>query len=484
MESVHMSPNMSSHLQENIRNLKELIPLDKSFDIISSQLKIGGNEAFFVGLNGYIGEQILQRIFTDLTEPLDTSDEKAVIKYMYDHVGYASVTPYQTWDELLLQLLSGPALMLLDGYKGGFILDIRTYPARGVEEPDTEPVTRGAHDGFTETMLTNANLIRRRIRAHSLTFEAMHIGTASQTDVSLAYLGELADTEFLDYIRTELKNLRVTSLTMGAKSLEELLLKKSFFHPLPSICTTERPDVASSYLMEGNILIMVDNSPSVLILPSSIFQFTQHPDDYYNSPIVGNYFRLVRFLCLLVSVFLMPVFLLITSYYPELSAKYQLLSTEGMSPVRLTFYVLAVEFLLDLFKYSSAHSPGRFSGSLSIVGGLIIGDVAVQLNWASTEILFYAAATLLTTLSLASVEFAEGMRIYRLFLIFMTAFFGPWGFWIGTALMLLSIATTPTLGDKSYLWPLFPFNWQALKTLLFRYPTAKSQPSRGWHKDS
>lgn len=479
-----MSPNMSSHLQENIRNLKELIPLDKSFDIISSQLKIGGNEAFFVGLNGYIGEQILQRIFTDLTEPLDTSDEKAVIKYMYDHVGYASVTPYQTWDELLLQLLSGPALMLLDGYKGGFILDIRTYPARGVEEPDTEPVTRGAHDGFTETMLTNANLIRRRIRAHSLTFEAMHIGTASQTDISLAYLGELADTEFLDYIRTELKNLRVTSLTMGAKSLEELLLKKSFFHPLPSICTTERPDVASSYLMEGNILIMVDNSPSVLILPSSIFQFTQHPDDYYNSPIVGNYFRLVRFLCLLVSVFLMPVFLLITSYYPELSAKYQLLSTEGMSPVRLTFYVLAVEFLLDLFKYSSAHSPGRFSGSLSIVGGLIIGDVAVQLNWASTEILFYAAATLLTTLSLASVEFAEGMRIYRLFLIFMTAFFGPWGFWIGTALMLLSIATTPTLGDKSYLWPLFPFNWQALKTLLFRYPTAKSQPSRGWHKNS
>lgn len=479
-----MSPNMSSHLQENIRNLKELIPLDKSFDIISSQLKIGGNEAFFVGLNGYIGEQILQRIFTDLTEPLDTSDEKAVIKYMYDHVGYASVTPYQTWDELLLQLLSGPALMLLDGYKGGFILDIRTYPARGVEEPDTEPVTRGAHDGFTETMLTNANLIRRRIRAHSLTFEAMHIGTASQTDVSLAYLGELADTEFLDYIRTELKNLRVTSLTMGAKSLEELLLKKSFFHPLPSICTTERPDVASSYLMEGNILIMVDNSPSVLILPSSIFQFTQHPDDYYNSPIVGNYFRLVRFLCLLVSVFLMPVFLLITSYYPELSAKYQLLSTEGMSPMRLTFYVLAVEFLLDLFKYSSAHSPGRFSGSLSIVGGLIIGDVAVQLNWASTEILFYAAATLLTTLSLASVEFAEGMRIYRLFLIFMTAFFGPWGFWIGTALMLLSIATTPTLGDKSYLWPLFPFNWQALKTLLFRYPTAKSQPSRGWHKNS
>lgn len=479
-----MNQELSSSLKTNIEKLKELIPLDKSFDIISSHLKIGDNEAFFVGLNGYIEERTLQKIFIDLKEPIDSSNEEALVKYMNDHVGYASVTPYKTWDELLLQMLSGTALMLIDGSTTGIILDVRTYPARSVEEPDTEPVTKGAHDGFTETMLTNANLIRRRIRANSLTFEAMYIGSVSKTDVSIGYLGELADLQFVDYIRTELQSLQVTSLTMGTKSLEELLLKKNLLHPLPSICTTERPDVASSYLMEGNILILVDNSPSVMILPCSIFQFTQHPDDYYNSPIVGNYFRFVRFLCLLVSVFLLPVFLLLTSYFPEISQQYRLLSTEGLGPIRLTFYVLAVEFLLDLFKYSSAHSPGRYSGSLSIVGGLIIGDVAVQLNWASTEVLFYAAVTLLTTLSLAHVEFAEGMRIYRLFLIFMTAFFGPTGFWIGVGLMLLSIVTTPTLGGKSYLWPLFPFNWQALKALLFRYPTAKSQPSKNWHKNS
>ncbi len=477
-----MNQNLSSNLQVNIQRMKELIPLDKSFDIISSHLKIGGNEAFFVGLNGYIEERTLQKIFVDVKEPIDASDEEALTKYMYDHVGYASVTPYKAWDELFLEMFSGTALMLINGSTTGFILDIRTYPARSVEEPDTEPVTKGAHDGFTETMLTNANLIRRRIRANTLTFEAMHVGTVSRTDISIGYLGALVDQEFLSYIRTELESIQVTSLTMGTKSLEELLLKKSFFHPLPSICTTERPDVASSYLMEGHILILVDNSPSVMILPCSIFQFTQHPDDYYNSPIVGNYFRLVRFLCLLVSVFLLPVFLLLTSYYPEISETFSLLSTEGMGPVRITFYLLAVEFLLDLFKYSSAHSPGRFSGSLSIVGGLIIGDVAVQLNWASNEVLFYAAVTLLTTLSLANVDFSEGLRIYRLFLIFMTAFLGPIGFWSGVVLMLISIATTPTLGGKSYLWPLFPFNWQALKTLLFRYPTAKSQPSKNWHK--
>lgn len=472
------TPPISRNLTTNIAHLKEIIPLDKSFDIIFSELKIGENACFFVGLNGYIEEDILQRIFRDLKDPIDTSDRKNVLTYLYDHVGYASVSLYPDFDGLITSLLSGTALLLLDGFNEGISLDIRTYPTRGIAEPDTEPVTRGAKDGFTEIMLTNANLIRRRIRAADLTFEAMHIGSISKTEVSIGYLNSNVDEEFLSLIRKKLQTLRVSSLTMGTKSLEELLLKKSFFHPLPSMFTTERPDVACSYLMEGHILLLVDNAPSVIVLPTSLFQFTQHPDDYYNSPIVGNYFRLVRFLCMLVSVHLLPTFLLLTTVFPEFSAKFQLLSTQDLGKTRIVFYVLAVEFLLDLFKYSSSHSSGRFSGSLSIVGGLIIGDVAVQLNWASTEILFYAAITLLTTLSLANLEFGEGLRIYRFFLILTTAAFGLAGYIVGELLMLISIATTPTLGNKSYLWPLVPFEWDELKKLLFRYPTAKSQPSK------
>ncbi|HBA70104.1 MAG TPA: spore germination protein, partial [Lachnospiraceae bacterium] len=125
-------------------------------------------------------------------------------------------------------------------------------------------------------------------------------------------------------------------------------------------------------------------------------------------------------------------------------------------------------------------SSSRFSGSLSIIGGLIIGDIAVELNWASVEILFYAAVTLLASLSIASIEFSDGLRIYRLFLVICTALFGLWGFAGGLLLVLLSVLTTPTFGNMSYFWPLFPFNWKALKTLLFRYPTAKAQPSKVW----
>jgi stage V sporulation protein AF len=138
--------------------------------------------------------------------------------------------------------------------------------------------------------------------------------------------------------------------------------------------------------------------------------------------------------------------------------------------------------LLDLFKYSSSHSSSRFSGSLSIVGGLIIGDIAVNLQWATEEILFYAAITMLTTLSLASLELGEALRLYRLFILVATTIFGLWGFLGATFLVLLSMVTTPTFGKAGYLWPLIPFHWKALKSLLFRYPTFKAQPSKVWKR--
>lgn len=265
--------------------------------------------------------------------------------------------------------------------------------------------------------------------------------------------------------------------------MEELLLPKRWWNPLPAIQTTERPDVACSYLLEGHILVIVDNSPVVLIFPCTIFQFTQSSEDYYNSPSVGTYFRLVRFFCIPVSLLLMPSFLLLTGYFPELSERWGLLSDSGgMTVQRLFFYVLAVEFLLDLLKYSAALNSGRLSGSLSIIGGLLIGDIAVSLNWASIEVLFYAAVTLLASLSVSGTEFSDGIRLYRILLITATGFFGLPGFLIGLALILLSIATTPTFGGYSYFWPLFPFNGKALGRLLFRSPTPKAQPSKVWNR--
>lgn len=479
-----METQLCSCLEKNITTLKKLLPIDTSFDLVTRTLYLGDTPAFWLGVNGFCKTEILQQIFSDLQFPLYTEDEQVVDieKYMNAKIGYAQTTLTSSWDEIIRNVLSGPSVLFIEGFDKAILLDVRTYPTRGVTEPDVERVTRGARDGFVETMLFNTNLIRRRVRSKHLTFAIHNVGTESRTDVAVAYLADRANEDLLHAITDALDNLSVTSLTMGTKSLEELLVAKRWCNPLPSLQVTERPDVACSYLLEGHILLIVDNSPLVLILPGTIFQFTQSPEDYYKSPTVGTYFRLIRFFCIPVSLTLMPLFLLLTAYYPAFSAKWNLIRTPDMAPARIIFYVLTVEFILDLFKYSTAISSSRFSGALSIVGGLIIGDIAINLNWATPEIFFYGAITLLASLSISSMEFSDGLRVYRVFLLFTTALWGIYGFFIGLVLILISMATTPTFGGMSYLWPLFPFNKNALKRLLFRCSTPSAQPCKVWNR--
>ena len=473
---------LSSQIDTNIQTAKEILPIGISFDLITRDLFLGDTRGYWIGINGFCRTEILQQIFSDLQNPLYMKDSciEDIRHYMNAKIGYAQATLTQDWEEIVKNVLSGPSVLLIDGFDQAIIIDVRTYPARSIGEPDTEKVTRGARDGFVETMLFNTNLIRRRIRSPQLTFEVKSVGSESKTDVAIAYMKDSVNEDLLESLRAKLDSLQVTGLTMGTKSLEELLVRKRWYNPLPSVHRTERPDVACSFLMEGHLLLIVDNSPEVLILPCTIFQFTQSPEDYYKIPVVGNYFRLVRFGCIFISLLLMPLFLLITAYYPHLSDEWQLLSTGRWPAPTLICYVLVVEFGLDLFKNSASLSSSRFSGSLSVVGGLIIGDIAVSLNWATVEVLFYGAITLLTSLSLSSMEFGDAIRVYRIFIIVMTAVFHLWGFLGGLILVLLSVITTPTFGGSSYFWPLFPFNWAALKTLLFRYPTYRAQPSHVW----
>ena len=478
--------SLSNKLDENIQYLKKTLPIGTSFDLITRKLLLGETNAYFVGINGFCKTEILQRIFSDLQNPHFTEDVKIenLETYVQSKIGYAQVTLSDSWDTIIRNVLSGPSALFIDGFAQAILIDVRTYPTRGIAEPDLERVTRGSRDGFVETLLFNANLIRRRVRSPKLCFSMHIVGTYSKTDVSIAYLEDSVNGELLTKLSETIDNLQVTSLTMGAKSLEELLLPKRWWNPLPSIQITERPDVACSYLMEGHILVLVDNSPVVLILPCTIFQFTQSPEDYYNSPSVGTYFRLVRFLCIPVSLLLMPLFLLLTAFFPDFSSRWGLLSSGAIGPGRIIFYVFTVEFILDLFKYSSSLSSGKFSGSLSVVGGLIIGDIAVSLNWLSVEVLFYGAVALLASLSISSIEFSDALRVYRIVLTVATSFWGLPGFIISLILVLVSVATTPTFGGFSYFWPLFPFNKKALGRLLFRSPTPKAQPTKIWNRGS
>ena len=476
--------NLSQSLDENIRYIEAHLPVAASFDLMTRHLKLGKTKAFFLGVNGFCKTDVLQQIFSDLQNPLYMHDDcvKDILLYTESRIGYAQTSLENSWEEIFRNVLSGPAALFIDGFDQAILIDARTYPARSIAEPDLERITKGSRDGFVETLLFNANLIRRRVRSPRLCFAMHSIGSASRTDVAVAYLEDTVNSQLLDKLSRTLDSLQVTSLTMGTRSLEELLLHKRWWNPLPSAQMTERPDVACSYLLEGHILLLVDNSPLVMILPCTIFQFTQSPEDYYKSPSVGTYFRLVRFCCMPVSLLLMPLFLLLGGFYPDTARELGLLGDPELTRERLFFYVLAVEFLLDLFRYSSSLNSGKFSGSLSIVGGLIIGDIAVSLHWASVEVLFYAAVTLLTSLAITDTEFIDALRLYRILLLIFTGLAGLPGFMTSVSLILFSIATTPTFGGFSYFWPLIPFNGKALRSLLFRSPTPKAQPSKAWDR--
>lgn len=506
-----LRPMLSSSLQENIDQLHIFLPIGKSFDLFTRELYIGKRKAFLLGINGFCDTDALQRIIEELqknpcSDHKELHDDSMTNHFMtydsifnnnaqkeenissFEHflntrIGYSQVEFLDSVRKIVDKVLSGLSLLLIDGFEKGVLLDVRSYPARSMEEPDMERSTRGARDGFVETLVTNCNLIRRRIRSPHMTFQLMQAGTESRTDIAVAYQDDLVDPELLHRLIYTIQNLKITSLTMGSRSLEELLIQKHWWNPLPVIQQTERPDVACSYLSEGHILLIVDNSPSVLILPCTIFQFTQSPEDYYKNPLVGTYFRLLRFLCIPMSLLLLPLFLLLNVYFPQTADLLHLSSTNEASPGQMIFFVIAVELGLDLFKYSTSVTSSRFSNALSIVGGLLVGDIAIKLNWASAEVLFYAAISLLASLSLANIDFADALRLYRIFLILTTAVGGLVGFLVGFVLVILSVITTPTFSGMSYFWPLYPFNKEALYSLVFRKPTAKAQPCKIWERD-
>lgn len=473
---------LSPQLKENIQLFHSALPMEQSFDYVTREISLGGVSCYFIAINGLCDLKVIQDLFKDFKatdfQAKAQKNASCLPQFVKDQFFYAQITFSSSPEEMINQLLEGPGLLLIDGYTQGLIIDARNYPTRGIEEPETEKVIQGAKDGFTESLLTNCNLIRRRLHAPQLTFSLCKIGSLSQTSTSLVYLSHRCDPKLLQQTEKALASLDTTSLTMGIQSLKELLIKKSFFHPMPSVFLTQRPDVACSYLTEGYLLLLADNSPFACVLPCNVFQFTQTPEDYYKSPLVGTYTRLVRFLCLLISLFLMPLFLLFCLHPDWLPLSMQQILPGDTGPLAIFIYVLFVELGLDLFKYASAHAADAFSGSLAIVGGLLLGDMAVQLNWTSEEVIFYGAATMLASLGIANIELADAVKMYRLLLILFTGFFPRFGFFAGLLLILFSLMTTPVFGQKSYFWPLFPFSLNALKTLLFRYPTFQVQPEK------
>ena len=328
---------------------------------------------------------------------------------------------------------------------------------------------RGAHDGFIETLVVNAALLRRRIRDPHLTLEGHQISEKSHADVALCDLDNKVDRDLLEELRRKLDAIDVGSVSMGQESIAEAMSKHQWWNPFPNVRYTERPDVATACIMEGSIVLLTDNSPAAMILPTNFFDFVQEANDFCFPPLIGSYLRILRYVVFLLTLFITPV------WY----ALVKTASTEGMLhflaiaedyEVPLLLQLLFAEFIVDLIKLTSLNTPPVFSNSFSMIGALVLGDFAVQAHWLVPEVLAYMAFVAIANFAQPSYELGYAFKLLRLMLLLLVAALDWLGLALGCVVIVLMLVSNKPIAGRGYLYPLIPFNAKALRELLVRHP--------------
>ena len=278
-----------------------------------------------------------------------------------------------------------------------------------------------------------------------------------------------ADTDYVKLLTEKLKNMDTDSLTMGHESIAETLIRKRWYNPFPKIRTTERPDAAAASVLEGDVILLCDNSPEAMILPTSIFDFLQETDDYYFPPLTGTYLRIVRQIVFWSTMFVTPIWYLLLMHQAILPEWMQFIipADSGDLPIILQLYL--TEFMIDGLKLASMNTPSVLSNSLSVVGGLMLGEFAVQVGWLCSDVILYMAFVSIANFTQSSYELGYAFKFMRMLLLLFTALFSTWGFAGGVLLVIILIATNKTVnGKRSYLYPFIPFDGRALARLVFR----------------
>jgi stage V sporulation protein AF len=461
---------VSNKFKENIDYLTEKLGVGKSFDVVKKDLEVGDKKASIFFIDGLVKDDIMIWILSILQRVKREEITPNTLKKLIENkIPYIETTSTDKMEDIEYFILSGTVALFVEGVQEGIIIDARTYPARGPEEPDLERVTRGPRDGFVETIVFNTALIRRRIRDPNLRFEMFRVGRRSQSDIVISYIEDITNDDLVKSIKEKIQQINTDALIMGEKSLEEFILGKSM-NPFPQARFTERPDVAAEHLLEGHVIVMVDTTPSVMILPVTLFHFTQHAEDYYNNPTIGTYLRWVRFLAITLSYILSSLWLLLVfnkEYLPEYLA---FIGPEKTGEIPLLIQFLVLEIGLDMLRIASIHTPNALTTSLGIIGALLLSDFAVKVGWFIPETVLYGAITGIGMFATPSIEFSLAVRLFRLLLIVLTGIFKIYGFLAGILVFIIVLLTTKSFGGINYLWPLIPFNWQALKTIITRKP--------------
>ncbi|MBO5230873.1 MAG: spore germination protein [Clostridia bacterium] len=455
--------------------LDNALRLNASFDLVGKDLKVDKHNIKIYFVDGFCKDETMFKInsFMMNAQEKDFKMLKTAREFANRFVPYVETDITSSVDSFIKSVLSGAVGMVVEGFTEAIIIDARTYPVRSVGEPDNDKVLRGPHDGFVETLVFNTALIRRRIRDTALTMEIYSVGKVSQTDVVICYMKNRVNGKMLNALQKKLKSISVNSLTMGQQSLIDCLVPKQWINPFPKVRYTERPDAAAASVLEGSLVVLTDNSPAAMIIPSGIFDFLQDTNDYYMSPVIGSYMRIIRMAIFGMTMLLIPIWLLLVQNPQYIPDWLEFIKIEEPNTVPIVAQLFIVEVVIDAMRLASINTPQSLSSSFGVIGALVLGEFAVSAGWFVAEIVLYMAFVALTNFTQPSFELGYAFKLFRMMLIALIALFNIWGFIAGILLIVAELATTKTVTGQCYLYPLIPFNGKALTSLLLRKPLSK-----------
>lgn len=461
---------LTKDINQNINTLGAVIGIGQVFDIETRDIVVLKKRLTFFYASFLIDNNALVKILEGLLLlNIEQVNEEAKFKnIILNYFLNQSITLKKDIKQLSNHILSGDLVVLLEDSDEAIVADLRKYPSRSIGEPDNERVVRGSRDGFTENLANNLALIRRRVKTGKLRTKPYYIGTESETTVILMYIEGSVNEQIIKTVDKSLKAIDIKELTMSDKALEEILMNQKY-SPYPLVRYTERPDTLAVHLFQGMFALLVDTSPSAILGPVSVFDHMQHAEEYRQTPLAGTYLRILRFLGIMASFLLMPLWFAIINNYQFLPDFFHGFFTGHSSRGIIFIQIIIAEVGIELLRMASIHTPNSLSTSMGLVAGILIGQIAIEVGLFTEVIVLLGAISAIGSYITPSYELSLANKIVKIVLIIVIYFFGIYGLIGGLIVIFLYLVSLKSF-SRPYLYPLIPFNGKLLLRQIFRFP--------------
>ncbi|PZD94187.1 spore germination protein [Paenibacillus sambharensis] len=468
---------LTGSLEECRREFNELFGETK--DLRLEELQIGQKQAMLCYLLTITDAQLLtQRVLQPIGQlPSDQSvagtDELEMLCARM--LGGSAHIIIQTNQDAVQKMLEGYSVIFIEGVGAAVAVFTEGGGQRGIQEPTTQTIVKGPKDGFVEDLRTNLSLLRKRIRNHKLRIETFTIGTDTGTNVCLVYMKSIANEGIVDEARKRLSDIH-TNAIFETGNIEEFIADKTLT-PFPTVYSTERPDAVSAHLVSGKAAILVDGTPFAITLPTVFNDFMVAPEDYYQSFLMGSFLRFIRYLSFMFALMLPSLYVSVITYHHELIPTPLLISViaqrEGV-PFPAVVEAFLMEVTFEILREAGVRMPRAVGGTISIVGGLVIGQAAVEAGIISNTMVIVVALTAISSFVAPYYIFSISSRLLRFGLIVLGGVFGLYGVFLGLMVMVGHLCSLRSFGVP-YLAPIAPFILKDQKDIFFRLPVWASK---------